>query len=93
MALFDDYDREVLRNTNEERVIETVQSFLTMEPKYCNCRDCRLDAAAIALNTLSPKYIVFEEHNIDSADLPTDEEIMDKVKEAYEIVHAKPHHS
>jgi len=47
----------VLQNLMEEIVLQAVDE-LAAKQKVCNCEQCRLDMAAIALNNLPPRYVV-----------------------------------
>jgi competence protein ComFB len=47
----------VLQNLMEETVLAALQDLVTKQ-NICNCEQCRLDIAAIALNNLPPRYVV-----------------------------------
>ncbi len=47
----------VLQNLMEDTVEQVVEELMDKQ-KMCNCEQCRLDVAAIALNNLPPRYIV-----------------------------------
>jgi len=48
----------VLHNLMEDAVHNTVTELLSKEKNVCSCEQCRLDIAAIALNSLPPRYVV-----------------------------------
>ncbi|MBU5426676.1 late competence development ComFB family protein [Tissierella pigra] len=47
-----------LYNLMEDEVIKVIESMKNDIPDICYCDKCKLDMAAIALNNLSPKYVV-----------------------------------
>lgn len=47
----------VLHNLMEDSVLQAVSEFIAKED-ICTCDQCRLDIAAIALNSLPPRYVV-----------------------------------
>lgn len=47
----------VLKNLMEEIVWRALDN-LAIAPDFCGCPNCRLDAAALALNMLPPRYVV-----------------------------------
>lgn len=47
-----------LKNYMEVAVIQTINEMLKKEKEICGCERCRMDMAAMALNSLPPKYIV-----------------------------------
>ena len=59
MAFIDKYDFELLKNEAENLVInELGRQLETYAEPMCLCNDCVLDIAAMALNTVKPKYRV-----------------------------------
>ncbi len=48
----------VLHNLMEDAVNNTVTELISKEKNVCSCEQCRLDIAAIALNSLPPRYVV-----------------------------------
>lgn len=44
-----------------ECVVESMLDEVLREEKMCTCNQCRLDVEALALNNLSPKYVVSEQ--------------------------------
>lgn len=47
-----------LKNYMEDPVAETLREILAKEKGICSCERCWLDMMALALNSLSPKYVV-----------------------------------
>lgn len=47
-----------LKNYMEIMVMQTLDELLKNDKNVCGCDKCKLDMAAIALNSLPPKYIV-----------------------------------
>ena len=59
MAFIDNYDFEHLKNEAENLVIKDLGRQLEVFPEpICQCNDCVLDMAAIALNSVKPLYRV-----------------------------------
>ena len=94
MALIDFHDVDELKNRNEERVWAAIEQHLSANPQLCRCRDCILDAAALALNRLPPRYHVysFHEHPRDEGEGAQEAEAEKAVAAAYEQVAQRPHH-
>ena len=47
-----------IENANYDKVLYFIDKVLSESDRYCTCQQCRLDAAALALNTLPPHYFV-----------------------------------
>lgn len=47
-----------IENANYYKVLYFIEKVLSETDKYCDCQQCRLDVAALALNTLPPHYFV-----------------------------------
>jgi competence protein ComFB len=47
-----------IENANYDKVLYFIDKVLSESEKFCPCHQCRLDAAALALNTLPPHYFV-----------------------------------
>ena len=94
MALIDYHDVDELKNRNEEKVWMAIEHHLGENPSLCRCRDCILDAAAIALNKLQPRYHVYSFHEKDAGE--EDETLLGEAKaavgEAFKMVTKRPHH-
>jgi competence protein ComFB len=58
MGLRDDYDFDALVNDAESLVIDALEAAVARTPGACTCRDCVLDMAACALNSVKPCYRV-----------------------------------
>ena len=52
-----------VENANHEKVMFYIDKTLSETSRYCPCHRCRLDAAAMALNTLPPHYYVSAPNN------------------------------
>ena len=82
-------------NLNEPRVIAVVQNLIDTEQLACDCQECILDIAALALNSTPTRYIVNEFHMNcfgDARPEPSDEELSAIVWEAAQRVAQRPHH-
>jgi hypothetical protein len=51
-----------LENANYEKVLYYIDKMLSESDAYCRCGRCRMDVAALALNTLPPHYFVAPSH-------------------------------
>lgn len=94
MTLIDYHDVDELKNRNEEKVWTAIEVHLEKDPELCRCRDCILDAAAIALNKIPPRYHVYSFHENtahDDEDALVDE-AQKAVAEAFKMVTKRPHH-
>ncbi len=47
-----------IENANYDKVLYFIDKVLSETERFCTCQQCRLDAAALALNTLPPHYYV-----------------------------------
>ena len=56
MAFRDCYDVRNLINVSERLVFDAIDAVMPGHPEMCKCEDCMLDVAAIALNSLPPRY-------------------------------------
>jgi len=56
MAFRDSYDTRHLVNVMEDFVFDAIDAVMPNHPEMCKCQDCMLDVAAIALNSLPPRY-------------------------------------
>ena len=52
-----------VENANHDKVMFYIDKTLSETSRYCPCHRCRLDAAAMALNTLPPHYYVSAPNN------------------------------
>jgi competence protein ComFB len=93
MPLIDYHDLDELKNRNEEKVWAALERFLAAHPAVCHCRDCILDTAAIALNSLPPRYQVYAFHeNAPAADEAQEKIVAEAVRAASAQVAKRPHH-
>jgi competence protein ComFB len=97
MALIDHHDIDELKNRNEEKVWESIEQHLGKNPSLCRCRDCILDAAAIALNRLPPRYQVYSFHenvpdSVREDDARQQSAVNEAVAQAFTMVAKRPHH-
>ena len=92
MAIIKSYDLDALENVNEKKVWNYIENYVNDHPKVCRCRDCILDIAAIALNSLKPAYNVSVIHANQKPTGANIEEIKKAVKKAVKIVTKSPHH-
>jgi competence protein ComFB len=58
MGLRDTHDFDALINDAESLVIDALEEAIGRAPDICTCRDCVLDMAACALNSVRPSYRV-----------------------------------
>ena len=85
----------VLKNYMEHFVAETAPKIME-SAGICQCENCQLDVMAIALNSLSPKYVVtkqgelFTKLNIMQNQFEVD--ILTALSKAIEVVKQKPRH-
>ena len=82
-----------LVNANTEKVFFYIDKLLSDNGgRYCVCHRCRIDAAALALNTLPPHYFV-DPGNYKTMDLGSPWILIEvAVREAMEKVTLFPHH-
>jgi competence protein ComFB len=94
VALIDYHDIDELKNGNEEKVWMAIEHHLGENSSLCRCRDCILDAAAIALNSLQPRYHVYSFHEKagEEEDAALLKEAGKAVEEAFKKVTKRPHH-
>ncbi len=84
-------------NVMERLVEETLEDILkTNKDTVCECRRCRLDTVAIALNKLPPAYVVTEEGEVllrtNSLRQQFKVDIIKAVTAALALVRKRPHH-
>ena len=85
-----------LYNLMEDEVIKVIESMKNDIPDICYCDKCKLDMAAIALNNLSPKYVVtntgyvYSKANNFNTQFNTD--ILTAITKAIGIVGKNPRH-
>jgi competence protein ComFB len=97
MAAFAYYNFENLKNEAETHIFDELALQLDNYPlNVCRCNDCVGDMAAVALNTVAPKYRWSLLGGLYTASAINDgayrESIQDAVRNAIEIVRANPSH-
>jgi competence protein ComFB len=81
-----------VENANYVKVTYFIDKIQSENPGYCKCHRCRLDVAALALNTLPPHYFINPSHSR-SQDLGSPWILIEMaVLEAMEKVSKFPHH-
>lgn len=91
------YDFTGLVNMWEKLVMEIIADMLDKH-EICPCRDCVLDTAALALNTLPASYWVLGSYDVFSPpekfidDTDNYRLAQEAVLSAYRLVQANPHH-
>lgn len=85
-----------IKNYMEEVVFNQMKEILT-DMNVCTCEKCLLDIAAIALNTLPPKYVVTEKgmlySKVDSLGQQFDVDVIAAITRAAVIVKRSPRHN
>ncbi len=82
-----------IENANYDKVMFYIDKILSETSRYCPCHRCRLDAAAIALNTLPPHYYVSAPNN-DPRNLGSPWILIEvAVREAMDSVRLSPRHA
>lgn len=86
-----------LKNFSEVEVDNLLEKILTGYDNICKCYKCKLDIKAIALNSLSTKYIVSRQGEIyTSALIEVDKQekinVTTSITKAIEIVSSNPKH-
>ena len=86
-----------LVNVMETLVSETVEEILKSDDSICDCRRCKLDMCAIALNNLPINYVVTAQgevlHRTNVLKHQFKVDIIRALTEAIKIVRKNPHHS
>ena len=97
MSLKERYNLEYLENESERLVLEQLESQLDGldDAEVCQCQDCVLDMAALALNNVKPLYRVsllgaLYTRAVDSTDFI--EEVKRVVAESIRKIAANPSH-
>ncbi len=85
-----------LHNIMEDKVTEIANLLLKNEQDICTCDRCKLDVMALALNQVTPKYVVTSTGELyGKANMMTsqsDADIMTAVTKAIDIVKQNPRH-
>lgn len=86
-----------LHNLLEEEVIYTINKIIEDIGCTRSCDKCKLDIAALALNSLPPKYVVTEKGvvygKIRNMNYQFNTDVTLAVTKAMDIVSKNPHHS
>ena len=85
-----------IRNENEKPVHDLIFQYQVESRLPCDCRECLLDIAALALNALKPRYVVSlvtRLHEREEEVTQFNDEVRQAVEDACQIVKARPHHS
>jgi competence protein ComFB len=82
-----------VENANYYKVFYFIDKILSENPGYCKCHRCRMDAAALALNTLPPHYFINPSHS-KAQDLGSPWVLIEMaVLESMDRVNKYPHHT
>jgi len=82
-----------VENANHDKVMFYIDKTLSETSRYCPCQRCRLDAAAMALNTLPPHYYV-SAPNSNARELGSPWILIEvAVREAMDAVRISPRHA
>lgn len=86
-----------LKNFSEIEVTKLLDGILIRYANICKCEKCRLDITALALNSLSTKYIVTEQGEIytkalNEVDKQETINVTTAITKAIEIVSKNPQH-
>ena len=98
MGIRDEYNFEYLVNESERLVLEELERQLAEEEhaEICQCEDCVLDMAALALNSVRPLYRVSLMGTLYASALagsPEAEEAKAAVSRSIKKIAANPSHS
>lgn len=85
----------VMRNLIEEVVVDAVAEFMKKEG-ICDCDQCKLDVAALALNNLPPRYVVTAKGasyaKADMLDMQKYIDVVGAITKAIKLVKEHPRH-
>jgi len=80
----------------EDVVFNVLEKFLSKAEDVCKCEKCKLDIAAIALNKLTPKYVVTSKGRvytkIAELEVQAVADVTREITKAVEIVKKHPQH-
>ena len=86
------FPRLRIENANYEKVAYYIDKMMSESDVYCRCIRCRMDVAALALNTLPPHYYVVPTHMHDT-DFGSPWILIEMAcREAMERIHKFPNH-
>ena len=95
MSLEDYYDLSELKNESEKTVFDELEKQLAEKgDSICQCQDCVLDMACLALNHVKPRYRVSLLGSLYAQveNDPFQEAVEKAVRKAIEIVSTNPSH-
>lgn len=85
-----------LKNYMEVLVFDVMDEVLQNKPDICDCKRCKLDIAAKALNSLPAKYVVSQHGEVYTKSSVLEQQsktdVLSKVVAAIEHVKKNPHH-
>lgn len=85
-----------LINYMEKLVFNKLDELLKARKDVCDCEQCRLDIAAIALNNLTPRYIVTDRGKlyakIDMMETQFSVNVLMAISKGIEVVSKHPRH-
>lgn len=86
----------VLHNLMEDSVLHAATELMSKE-NMCTCEQCRLDIAAIALNSLPPRYVVTSKGasyaRADLLEMQKYVDIIGAITKAIKLVKEHPRHT
>jgi len=86
-----------LKNYMEDAVFQVLDGILASRPELCKCERCRLDIAALTLNSLMPRYVVTDKGEIYAKTQQLhhqfEADVIPVILKAIESVAANPRHS
>lgn len=86
-----------LKNYMEIMVFQQLDNILAANSRICHCEKCRYDIAALALNSLPPRYVVTQEGEtytrVKSLEQQFTIDIIAAITGALNKVKSKPHHT
>lgn len=86
----------VLHNLMEDSVLHAAAELMSKE-NMCTCEQCRLDIAAIALNSLPPRYVVTSKGasyaRADLLEMQKYVDIIGAITKAIKLVKEHPRHT
>lgn len=85
----------VLKNMMEDAVMQLIDQNLDKK-NTCNCQQCRMDIAALALNKLPTRYVVADQGAVyneeDLRELQEYIDIVGAIKQSIKLVKEHPRH-
>jgi competence protein ComFB len=93
----DRYDFSRMENMWLKLILEVIAEMIERR-EMCECQDCVLDTAALALNKLPPRYWILGTYDAFSPPEKFYDDLMnirmaeEAVMQAYQLVQSNPHH-